>query len=145
MRSPPAGSKPCTCAATLRVKRMAAGCRSCGLAPKCSYRRSLRCLTNGGSIDVADSGEDTSIRPGSWNTAKARDGTSGDLREPIRVHAREAGAGRPATTKGPGQEANSKLPGAPRRDTNGRRNRVGGGSEPNKQPWIREWEVVAPS
>src|SRR6266446_2960207 len=94
------------------------------------YRRSLRCPTNGGSIDVAGIGEDTLIRPGSWNTAKARDGTPEDLRDPIRVHAREAGVGRPATTKGPGLEANSELPGAPRRDTNERRNCVGCGSEP---------------
>src|SRR5438132_4675284 len=84
-------------------------CRSCGLAPKCSHRRSLRCLTNGGSIDVAVSGEDTSIRPGSWNTAKARDGTSGDLRDPIRVHVREARSRAAGNNKrpGPGSESPS--------------------------------------
>src|SRR5213080_369168 len=120
-------------------------CRSCGLAPKCSHRRSLRCLTNGGSIDVAVSGEDTSIRPGSWNTAKARDGTSGDLRDPIRVHVREAGAGRPATTKGPGLEASLRASRSAKARHEREEESRGLRKRTNKRLWIREWEVVVPS
>jgi len=42
---------------------------------------------------VSVSGEDTLVRPGSWNAAKAQEGTPGDLRDPIRVHVREAEQG----------------------------------------------------
>jgi hypothetical protein len=70
---------------------------------------------NGGSIDVAVSGEDTSIRPGSWNTAKARDGTSGDLRDPIRVQTKEAGKSGGRYAQSPGLEGTPDLAGALRR------------------------------
>jgi len=46
-------------------------------------------MGSGGSIEVAAIGEDTLTRPGSWNAAKARDGSPEDLRDPTRVHVRE--------------------------------------------------------
>src|SRR5207247_1622696 len=75
-------------------------CRSSRVSPEISHRRSLRRPDSGGSIDVTVSGEDTSVRPGSWNGAKAREGSPEDLRDPIRVHVRASrNEGRPATTK----------------------------------------------
>jgi len=74
-------------------------------------------MGSGGSIEVAATGEDTLTRPGSWNAAKARDGSPEDLRDPTRVHAREPEQGS-RQIKSPGLEEASNLPGALRRDTN---------------------------
>jgi len=48
-------------------------------------------MDSGGSIEVSATGEGTSARPGSWNGAKAREGSPEDLRDPMRVHVRETG------------------------------------------------------
>jgi hypothetical protein len=48
-------------------------------------------MGSGGSIEVTANGEGTSIRPGSWNGAKAQEGSPEDLRDPTRVHVRDAG------------------------------------------------------
>jgi hypothetical protein len=93
---------------------------------------------------VTVNGEDTPIRPGSWNAAEAQEGSPEDLRDPTRVHAYGAGTRVAGTSKGPGREETSNLPGALRRDTN-EGGRTDCGSETNKRPWIRGWEVVAPS
>ncbi len=55
-------------------------------------------MGSGGSIEVTEIGEGTSIRPGSWNGAKAREGSSEDLRDPIRVHVRASRNERAAGT-----------------------------------------------
>jgi hypothetical protein len=93
---------------------------------------------------VTASGEGTLVRPGSWNGAKARDGSPEDLRDPIRVHVWGAGAWDHRRNKGPGpgetpitrerREANTKA-----------EERADCGSETNKRPRMRGWEVVAPS
>ena len=85
------------------------------VSPEISHRRSLRRMGSGGNTDVTVSGEGTPVRPGSWNRAKARDGSPEDLRDPIRVHAREpeikgAGANKPLARK-----RTSTLAGALRR------------------------------
>src|SRR5882672_5359389 len=101
-------------------------------------------MGSGGSIEVTETGEDTSVRPGSWNAAKVQEGLPEDLRDPIRVHASRAGnEGRPAQPR-PWPGGTSDLPGALRRA------RSEGGScglrkRTNKRPQIRGWEVVAPS
>jgi hypothetical protein len=74
-------------------------------------------MDSGGSIKVSAIGEAILARPGSWNGAKAREGSPEDLGDPIRVHVKESGAGLPVN-KGPGLEEASDLPGALRRDTN---------------------------
>jgi hypothetical protein len=71
-------------------------------------------MDSGGSIKVSDSGEDTLARPGSWNGAKAQEGSPEDLRGPIRVHVRETGA-TGSRYQGPGLQDTSDLAGALRR------------------------------
>src|SRR6266478_9705563 len=73
-------------------------------------------------------GEDTSVRPGSLNAAKVRDGSPEDLRDPICVHAKTNRMRAAGRTEVPGLEETSDLPGAPRRDTN-QEDRVDRGSE----------------
>ena len=73
-------------------------------APKSAIARSLRCAQSGGSIDVTAMAEGTSVRPGSWNGAKARDGSPEDLRDPIRVHVTRAGNRGGRLIKRPGLE-----------------------------------------
>src|SRR5467141_658829 len=94
-------------------------------------------------------GKGTSVRPGSRSGAKTRDGSPGDLRDPIGVHVSEpelrvAGIQDP----GPGGDLRpSRSATAPRAQwrTQTQRDHVGGGSEQNKRPLMRKWEVVAPS
>ena len=88
--------------------------------------------------------EGTSVRPGSWNGAKARDGSPEDLRDPIRAHAREPEIKGAGTTKTLGPEEDLQSCGSARASTK-KEDRVGGGSETNKRPLMRGWEVVAPS
>src|SRR5664279_5633261 len=57
-----------------------------GLSPEITLRWSLRRGSSGGSIDRTDKGEVLPVRPGSWNRAKAWDGTPGNLRDPVRAH-----------------------------------------------------------
>jgi hypothetical protein len=54
-------------------------------------------------------GEATSVRPGSWNGAKARDGSPEDLRDPIGVHARVSRIMGDRRNKGPGLEGTSDF------------------------------------
>jgi hypothetical protein len=78
------------------------------ISPEIRRRRSLRRLPSGGSIDVVVNGEATSVRPGSWSGAKAREGSPEDLRDPIGVHTRQPEM-RAAGTQGPGREGASTL------------------------------------
>jgi hypothetical protein len=142
-RSPPAGSKPCTCAATSRVK-VRQRVPKLRVSPEISQCRSLRRPHSGGSTSVTVRGEGTSVRPGSWNGAKAQEGSSEDLRDPIRVHTQEAGTTGGRLTKGPGLEGTLRSSGSATANTK-QEGPCGQRKRNNKRPWIRGWEVVAPS
>ena len=148
VRLPPGKGQPASRKQALHVcgnvtrEAYGSGCRSCGLAPKSSIAEAFVVRNSGGSIEVADIGEDTSVRPGSWNGAEARDGSPEDLRDPIRVHVRKPEQGSRSTKPRPGRKPPifQERQGETRtRRARGRRKRT------NKRPLIRGWEVVAPS
>ena len=85
------------------------------------------------AIDETVIGEGSSVRPGSWTGAKARDGLSGNLRDPTRVHASARRHWDRRLNNDPGPMRPLYPPGsAGISDHEARRNRVGPGSEPNK-------------
>jgi hypothetical protein len=151
VRLPPGKGRACQPEASFArygngsVKRKTAGAEAYGLAPKSANVEAFAVRIAGGSIDATVSGEGASVRPGSWNGAKARDGSPEDLRDPIRVHARTSRRlGRPVQAKALARKRPPLLWERAQR-TRMAAERVGIGSEPNQRPWIRGWEVVAPS
>jgi len=87
-------------------------------------------MGSGGSINVSGTGEDTLARPGSWNGAKAREGSPEDLRGPMRVHVRGTGT-TGSRHQGPGLQDLLRACGSAAADTK-QEVAVGGGSETNK-------------
>jgi len=79
---------------------------------------------------VTDSGEGTLARPGSWNGAKAQEGSPEDLRDPMRVHVRKTGT-TGSRHQGPGLQAILQACGSAKANTK-KEVAVGGGSETNK-------------
>src|SRR5579864_6131052 len=57
-------------------------------------------------------GEGASVRPGSWNEAKAQDGSPGNLGYPAHVHVRANRQSGRRLNIDPGPEGSSDLPGA---------------------------------
>src|SRR5499427_6806375 len=105
--------------------------------------RSLRCLTKRGQYRCDRQGKGTSVRPGSRSGAEAQDGSPGDLRYPTGVHVKQPEL-RAAGTQCPGREGASTPSRSATANTK-QEDHVGGGSEQNKRPPTRKWEVVAPS
>src|SRR5260221_1503314 len=99
---------------------------------------------------VAQVGQNwTPIVGQNWMPIDTRDGSPGDLRDPIGVHVSEPEL-RVAGIQDPGSGGDlrpSRSATAPRAQwrTQTQRDHVGGGSEQNKRPLMRKWEVVAPS
>jgi len=104
------------------------------IEPRNAYRLKPSLSQKWGQHRCDRQGKGTSVRPGSRSGAKTRDGSPGDLRDPIGVHVSEPELRGWPASKTRGREGTSAPPGARRRlGRNGehkrRRDHVGGGSE----------------
>src|SRR5258708_7059474 len=125
------------------TKRRTAGAEAAGVSPEISHRPKPSLCAKRGQHRRDRHGEGTPVRPGSWNGAKARDGSPEDLRDSIRVHGRKPGSWATGTAR-PWPGRHLRPFGSAAADTK-QEEAVGGGSETNKRPLVRGWEVVAPS
>src|SRR5258708_36535938 len=90
------------------TKRRTAGAEAAGVSPEISHRPKPSLCAKRGQYRRDRYGEGTSVRSGSRNGAKARDGSPEDLRDPMRAHVREPAIGGAGTTKPwPGRDLRS--------------------------------------
>ena len=87
----------------------------------------------------------SSVRPGSWTGAEARDGSPGNLRDPARVHARVRRQLGSRLNKCPGPVRSSTGSGALMRRARTSEGARGARKRTNKRPGMRDRDVVAPS
>ena len=111
--------------------------------PRNSYRPKPSFFPARGQHRCDRHGKGTPVRPGSKSGAETQDGSPGDLRYPTGVHVKRP-ALRATGTQRPGREGTSNSSRSATANTK-QEDHVGGGSEQNKRPPMRKWEVVAPS
>src|ERR1700674_904368 len=125
------------------AKRRTAGAEAAPVSPEISQWRGLRRPDRGGSIGVAAMARIHRLDRGPGTQQRHGMGCLKTLRDPIRVHGRWPGIWATGTAR-PWLGRLLRPSGRAAADTK-QEEAVDGGSEPNKQPPMRAWEVVAPS
>src|SRR5580704_6018927 len=125
------------------AKRRTAGAEAAPVSPEISQCRGLRRPDRGGSIGVAAMARPHRLDRGPGTRQEHIDGSPEDLRDPIRVHGRAPGLWATGTRR-PWLRRHLRPLGSAAANTN-QEDIVDGGSEANKRPPMRGWEVVAPS